>query len=303
MRCAATLAAVFALSGAAWAQVADSTVDSAMLAFAQAAPRPAAAPRTWATYAGAELTVRDAAAVLVIETEDRSDIAVSVVNPGALPDPNVRRSGRRVIIDGNARVQSCRDGGVTVSRHGRVAWEQLPQIQVRLPRDAVVQIGGGVRARIGPAASARYAFAGCADVLFGNVHGALDLALSGAGDVRGGAAGSAEIMLAGAGDITIGDVRNGLTISLVGNGDIRTGEIRGGDVRIVVQGPGDVLLGAGEANDLSIILAGPGDVSFPGRARSLDAFVAGPGDITVGAVSGSVTRRSAGGGEIVIGGR
>lgn len=267
-------------------------------------PAPAEAPR-WIVYQGAqELQIRNGAMVLRVDAENRSDVAVSVVNPGALPDPRVRKSGRRVVIDSNAgRIEGCGRGGARVARRGAIPWARTPQVHVRMPADAVITVSGAVHAQIGPMRSARLRLAGCGDTVFGPVRDDLFLSATGAGDVHGGGAGTAEIVLAGAGDVHLGEIGNGLTISAVGSGDVRTGGIRDGDVRIVLQGSGDVTLGDGEAQNLTVILAGGGDVTFPGRARNLDAVVAGGGDVRVGRVTGNISRRVAGGGEVTIGRR
>lgn len=259
----------------------------------------------WSVYRGTqELQVRNGAMVLRIDTENRSDIAVSVVNPGVLPDPRVRKSGRRVVIEGNAgRIEGCRGAGARVARRGTIAWARTPQVHVRIPADAVIAVSGAVHTQIGPMRSARLRLSGCGDTVFGPVRQELFLSATGSGDVHGGGANTAEIVLSGSGDVSLGEISNGLTISAVGSGDVRTGAIRNGDVRIVLQGSGDVTLGNGQAEDLTVILAGGGDVTFPGRARNLDAVVAGGGDVTVGRVTGNITRRVAGGGEVVIGRR
>ncbi|MGE0829075.1 MAG: DUF2807 domain-containing protein, partial [Hyphomonadaceae bacterium] len=249
-----------------------------------------------------ELQIRDAAAIVRIDAENRRDVAISIENNGPLPNPRVRVSGRKLIIDGAAgRIRDCEDDSVSVGRHGEVPNARLPHIRVRMPMDAKIALGGAVTARIGPMDAAHIVVSGCGNVLFGDVATYLHLAVSGVGDVRGGRAGTAELSVAGASDVVIGDVEDGLTVSLAGAGDVSTGRLQGGDVRIVVQGAGDVTIGGGRAEDVTVVVTGAGSVDFPGRAQSLDAFVAGVGEVNVGAVSGQVNRRVLGLGEINIG--
>ncbi|MGE0046097.1 MAG: hypothetical protein AB7J28_10290 [Hyphomonadaceae bacterium] len=246
--------------------------------------------------------MRDAAALLAVTAEDREDIAVNIEQRGPLPEPRLRRSGDRLIVDGRVgRVRGCDAEDVTLARHGRLTYSQLPIVRVRMPRDAVISISGAVKSHIGPTQSARIALATCADTVLGDVAGPLNLALAGNGNVRGGAVERAELRAAGSGAVTLGAIEQGLIVSIFGSSSVRTGPVRSGDVRIAVQGSGDVIMGGGRSDAMTIFVGGAGEVIFPGAARSLDAVVAGSGDIVVGSVTGPVTRRIAGGGDVIIG--
>src|SRR5262245_59366947 len=73
----------------------------------QPAPAPAA---TWQRYPAArEVQLRDVAAIVRITPENRTDVAVAIVNDGPLQAPDVRVRGDRLVIDGQMRhqIRSC----------------------------------------------------------------------------------------------------------------------------------------------------------------------------------------------------
>lgn len=299
---------------------------SAGLASAQtnapAAPRPAARPeavspappafpasvaRTWARYQGAqEVQLRDVAALVRVRPEARDDVAVSIVNPGPLADPEFRIVRNRLIIDGNLRrqVRDCDVQGarfeVEIARRGTLRETQLPIIEIRVPRDVVLAASGAVRMQVAPSESAEIAISGCGDADIDRVDGEAEISISGAPDVRIYDAGSATIAVAGAGDVTLGVARSGLTVSIAGAGDF-TAARADGPTNIAIQGAGDVLIRDGRATTLSVAIAGAGDVTHNGTAQRLDAAILGAGDVRVRHVDGEVTRRIIGGGEVVVG--
>src|SRR5688572_33101457 len=69
-----------------------------------AAPALAQTPPTahaWQRYANArEVQLRDVAAIVRVVPENRTDIALAIVNDGPLRDPEVRVRGERLTIDG-----------------------------------------------------------------------------------------------------------------------------------------------------------------------------------------------------------
>lgn len=269
-------------------------------ALAQTAPQ----PRT--RYEATEVTLRDVAAFVRVTTEDRRTVSVSVVNPGPLPAPRLRVSRNRLVIDGRLgrQIRSCQVDGagfqVVTRRQGRLHSQQLPVIELRVPRDAVISAGGAVRLHLGPARSAEVRLDGCGDADVVRVEEAAEISVSGSSDVRLYEAGSAEISVAGAGDVTVGVVRSGLTVSIAGAGDLTVARADG-PTNIAVQGGGDVLIREGQATTLSVVMAGAGDLTHNGSAERLDAVILGGGDVHVRRVTGEVTRRVFGGGEVTIG--
>lgn len=295
----AAMAAVLAVAAPALAQ----TAPPAHPGHPAAAP----APRTWARYASArEVQLRDVAAVVRVTPENRTDVAISVLHRGPLDVPTVRVRGDRLVVDGNSRRQitGCRGNGpdfqVDTNRHGRLRQDQLTVIDLRVPQNAVISAGGGVRFSMGPSQSAQVAIQGCGDADIENVADDIELSVSGSSDVRLYGAGEASVSLAGAGDVVVGAVRDGLTVSIAGSGDLVVARADG-PTNIAVQGAGDVLVRDGRATSLTIAIAGAGDVVHNGSAEQLDAAIFGAGDVRVRRVDGNVSRRVLGVGEVIVG--
>lgn len=290
--------------------------DRGAIQLAQAAPPPAPLPpqppapvpvrQTWTVYHGAsELLVRDAIAIVRIRPEDREDIAVSIRADGRLPAPSVRKSGRKLIIDGRAGPGASCGGDVGApraahARFGHVASADFPIIDIRTPEVLDAALNGALFTTIGPALEAQLAIAGCGQTLVGPVDGDFDLALSGSADAVVGAVGVAQIRIAGAGDVILAGA-DALDVSIAGAGDLSAAHLDGGPARIAIQGAGDVVIAGGEADSLTVAIAGSGDVVFRGVARTLDAAIAGSGDVVVRHVEGRVNQRVIGGGEVVVG--
>lgn len=269
------------------------------LLLAQAAPQaptppdapPAPAPRAYRVEA-AEIKLRDLAAMVLVMTQDRADVAVEIVNPGALPAPRVLHSGRRVIIDGdlNESVERCRNHegvfSVDIDGHGWVSQDRLPQIVIYAPRDLAIEAGGATQIRIDAARSANIAMSACgaADML--SVTGDADLSVSGGATVRILQAGRASVRIAGSGDIHLGQIERGLAASIAGGGDI-TADYVAGPTNIAIQGSGDVIIHDGAATAMSIAIAGAGDVVHNGTVEELDVVILGSGDVRVRRVSGA----------------
>lgn len=260
----------------------------------------------WARYPAArEVQLRDLAAIVRVVPQDRADVALSVTNQGPLPAPDLRISRNRLIIDGNLdrRLGSCHGRGsdfsVNVNRHGRLRGDQLPQLELRVPRDAVVVAGGAVSLRVGDARSARVTLAGCGDAEIDSVEGEADITVAGSTELRLYQAGSAKIVIAGSGDVRIGAVLEGLAASIAGAGDLQAQRVNG-PTNLAVQGAGDVVIRDGRAELLTIVVAGAGDVVHNGSAERLDVTVVGAGDVRVRRVDGEINRRVLGGGEVVV---
>lgn len=274
---------------------------------AQTAPEePASVARHWARYEATEVTLRDVAALVRVRPENRADVAVSIVNAGQLPAPELRVSRRRLVIDGKLRrqIRSCRVNGddfeVVTRRQGQLHSAQLPVIELRVPEHAVVTAGGAVRLHLAPAETAEVNLSGCGDADIVSVAGAADISVSGVGDLRLYEAGQADVRVAGSGDVIVGVVRSGLAVSIAGAGDF-TAARADGPTNIALQGAGDVTIRDGRATTLSVMIAGAGDVTHNGSAERLDAVIVGGGDVRVREVTGEVSRRVLGGGEVVVG--
>jgi hypothetical protein len=259
------------------------------------------------------LVVQNAAAVLNVITEDRTDIDV-VITPGSrLPAPHVSVQNGAVVVDGDlqGRIRGCGGGWfqievghgpapVRVAGVGVVPVAELPHIVVRAPRTLQLKVAGAVYSSVSASAGGEADFTGCGDVTLGPASGDLKLTLNGDGDVNGGAVGGAldielngsgdarvadvhgatRALLNGSGDLSVGNVGGGLEAQLHGSGDARIGDV-GGAARLQLTGSGDVRVGHVH-NDLSARLIGSGDVDVSAAAGpNLDLELASSGDLDV----------------------
>ena len=266
----------------------------------------APAPRAYRVE-GAEIVLRDLAAVVFITPENRADVAVEIVNPGELPAPRVLRSSGRVIVDGDldGGVNRCRmrdrtSFAVSIDRHGWVDEQELPQVRIRTPQDLSLNASGAVQIWAGSARSANIAISSCGRAELESVSDDADISVAGGGEVKLHEAGRASLRVAGSGDVALGVVRNGLAVSIAGGGDVAAQRVDG-PTNIAIQGSGDVVIREGDATTLSIAIAGSGDVVHRGQANDLDVVILGSGDVVVRHVNGEISRRVLGSGDIVVG--
>lgn len=280
-------------------------------ASAQTAQPEAAAPghaRMLTRFAAAnEVQLRDFAGFVRVIPENRSDVAIGFVNAGVTPAPEYRVVRRRLIVDGKLRrqIRSCRTIGadgfeVQTTRLGTLSGAQLPVIELRVPQNAVVAVGGAVRMQMATAQAAHVRLDACGDAQIDRVEDEVEIAIAGSQDLRLGEAGQAEIAIAGSGDVTLGVVHNGLNVSVAGSGDLTAARVDG-PTSIAVQGSGDVTIRDGRATSLSVVIAGGGDITHGGSAQTLDAVILGGGDVRVHHVEGEISRSVLGGGEVTVG--
>lgn len=258
------------------------------------------------TFEAQELDLRGLAALVTVTPEDRTDVAVVLVNAGKLPAVNVRQTDDRVTLDGGLgrRVRKCADGApftVTVNGIGDLNEADLTRIEIKTPRDVKMNVADGVRATIGPSDSVEVSFAGCAGGSIGDVNGRLAIDSAGSGDVTAGAAQAVETNIAGSGEVTLGAVSQGLEVSIAGSGSTRAASVTG-PFEASIAGSGDVDVQGGAISTATISIAGSGDVSIGAPIQELDASIMGSGDVNVASVSGPVKRSVVGSGGVTIGG-
>lgn len=278
-----------------------------------------------AVFAGDELKIRNAVAILKVIPEHRTDFSVEIANPGLLANPTVRIEGDEVIVDGgigSRRIRNCRRDGqfhAEVSGIGVINAAQAPVVTVRAPKALHVSVSGAVESEFGPSSAAELSFAGCGSAKVGDVAGALEIDSSGSGNVTAGAAQSATVSIAGSGDTTLGAVSGGLEVDVAGSGGVTAATVAGpvevsiagsggatvnggamGNADISIAGSGDVRL-TGEVQRLSVSIAGSGDVDLRGKAASLDANIMGSGDVSVAQVTGGVQKSVMGSGSVRVG--
>lgn len=284
-------------------------------------------------YAATRLRIENAAAIVTLLPEDRSDIAVSVTGGSRLPALTARVAGDQLILDGglDRRIRGCNRNAVNeigangerfsvrVSGLGELSRADLPSVTVRVPRMVDYEAEGAVVSDIGPAAQGRLSLGGCGGGTIGDIAGPLALRVAGSGDVRGGAAQSLELSIsgssdvalgaiatsagaavAGSGDARIGPIAQGLSVSIAGSGDLEAERVSGPLV-VSIAGSGDVAIGGGEPGPVDVTIAGSGGVTVDGPVRDLSAKIMGSGRVEVARVEGRIERTVMGSGEVVIG--
>jgi hypothetical protein len=269
----------------------------------------AAAAATISSAANAaSVEIEDAVARVSVIPEARQDVKVEFIrtHPG-LP-MTVRHEAGRTIIDGNLerRIGGCRmvdnRAGVRVRDVGWVEHDEMPQILIRVPRDAEVAVGGAVFGAIDRSASLKLSNAGCGDWVVADVAGPMHLNLAGSGGIRTGKAGHTKMRLAGSADIRTQAIAGGLEVSLAGSGDVVAASISG-PLNISVAGSGNVMVAGGRATEMKVNVAGSGDAELRGMAESLQVRIAGSGDVRVDRVQGDISKAIIGSGDVVVGGR
>jgi hypothetical protein len=254
----------------------------------------------------ASVELRDAVARVTVIPEDRRDVRVEVVKTHPELPLRVREEGGRTVIDGELRnrIRGCGDNGargrVQVRGIGQVAYDEMPQVVIRTPRNVEVSTNGAVSGAIGRSAGLTLTNSGCSHWTVADVAGPANLRGSGAGSVRMGAAERLNVSLSGAGSVRATRVSHSLDASLSGAGGVTVQELRGAmDAR--VSGVGSIDVEGGRATTIRASVSGVGGVEFDGEAQSLDASVSGIGGVRVRSVSGPVHKRVSGIGRVSVG--
>jgi hypothetical protein len=285
------------------------------------------APGTMAeeAFAGSDLRIRGAAAIVTIVPEDRSDFLIAIDNSaGMAPMPLVSTAGNQVLIDGQLRnrVQNCEaDGGAELRGYGTLTAEQLPRVTIRAPRDLIVDRAGAGHTEIGATNSLDLDFSGCGTAALGDVTGDLDIDFAGSGEIRAGAARSVSADIAGSGELTLTTISNGADLDIAGSGTVTMASLTGdlsadaagsgnvnvqggsvGEANIDMAGSGDIEIAAPVRN-LVVSMVGSGDVEVTGVVGDLEAEIAGSGNVTAASVTGNVRQEVFGPGDVTIGSR
>jgi hypothetical protein len=268
----------------------------------------AAAFAATAASAAPVLKIKDAVARVVVIPENRSDVKVEFLTTNASLPLDIRKNGDETVIDGDLRhkINNCnsRNGKVWVKVRGvgEVAYDNFPQIAVRVPMNVRVEAGGAVFGDIGRSDEVKLSNAGCGDWTVANTRGKLEISQAGSGDTKAGAAGALEISIAGSGDVSAQAVAGSLEVNIAGSGDVTVASVNG-SIEGNIAGSGDISVGGGHASNIEINVMGSGDVSFNGVAESADISLAGAGDVRITKVNGSVKKHIAGSGNVSIGGQ
>lgn len=274
------------------------------------------------SFAGGEVRVRHAAAIISVIPEDRQDVSVEIDNPGSAPMPTVSTEQGHVLIDGQlrGRIQDCRDTGVELRGYGFVSTEQMPRITIRTPRRLSIGVSGASRTEIGATEALEADFSGCGDATLAAVTEALSIDLSGSGEVRAAGARSLNAEIAGSGEVEAGPIADGAEVSIAGSGSVAidslTGaldassagsgslEVRGGAISLAdisLAGSGNVNINA-PVERLEASIVGSGDIDVTGQVGEIDAEIAGSGGVSATSVTGNVRKQIMGSGDVTVGG-
>jgi hypothetical protein len=254
----------------------------------------------------ASVEVKDAVARVVVIPEARSDIKVEFLTTNPALPLKIRSMGDRVIVDGDLdrRIRSCHSNGnnirVRVSGVGEVAYEDMPQIVIRTPKDVNIGTGGAVFGSVGKSTSLDLSNAGCGDWTVANVAGKMKINQAGSGNTVTGSSGEAVLRIAGSGDVRVGEINGAMTADMAGSGDVNALSMSG-PLSVKIAGSGDVRIAGGHATEMTVSIAGSGDVSLDGVADSLRARIAGSGDVHVKQVNGPISKAVVGSGGVSIG--
>ena len=260
-----------------------------------------------AASAAPNLKIKDAVARVVVIPENRTDIKVETLTTNASLPLTVRSNGEEVIVDGDLRmskINGCnvRNGKIFVKVRGvgEVAYDDIPQIAVRMPLNVRVAGGGAVFGDIGRSDSVNLANAGCGSWTVANTKGKLEVSQAGSGDTRTGTASALEVSLAGSGGVKTQAIGGDVEISIAGSGDVSVASLSGA-LEANIAGSGDITVSGGRARSVEVNVMGSGDVTFKGEADSADISVAGSGDVRIAKVNGQVKKHVAGSGDVIIG--
>jgi hypothetical protein len=259
----------------------------------------------------ASLEVRNAAVRVVVIPEARSDVSVTVVksNP-RLPLKVINGASDQVIVDGGywggfMGYQSihCSAGAtgpvVNIWGVGRFAYDELPEILVRMPLDAVVRAGAGAFGAVSAANRLDLGVSGCGDWTVANVRDQMAVRVSGSGKVRTGAAGQMALEVTGSGSVSTREAANGLDAHVSGSGAIVV-EQASGAIRARDSGSGQITINGGRASLVDAGASGSGGIEFKGDADDLQVGLSGSGGVKVAQVSGAVRARISGSGSLRI---
>ena len=268
------------------------------------------------------VTVRNAAARMVVIPEARSDVRVDVQRgaDGRLPMPVVHREGDRLVVDGGlqGRVGGCGAFGVDwrvfdrrgsepnphvqrvmVRGVGPLTLDRLPVITAHVPMRTSLAVGDAVFGRVGPTEALALANNGCGDWILADVAGPLEVAVHGSGDIHAGRAGVLHAALSGSGDLSTEDVEGEAAVVTHGSSDTKLGRV-GRGLSLELAGSGDV--DAAEVDGpIASHQSGSGDVEIRGgRSPNVSVATSGSGDFSFKGQAGAVSVQSSGSGDIAI---
>ncbi|MGE0596976.1 MAG: DUF2807 domain-containing protein [Hyphomonadaceae bacterium] len=273
------------------------------------------------SFTAGSISVRYAAANVVVTPEERTDIAIEIDNPGRLPMPEVRLDGGELVVDGRLRrrIGACEGGSVNVRGYGDITASDMPQVRIRAPRRLVLDIGGASNAEVAASDNLDLELTGCGTAQVADVAEELSVELAGSGRVAAGAAQRLNADLAGSGAIETGAIADEAEVDVAGSGSVTLAALNGslsmdgaGSGNLAVQGgavttagidlagSGDVTIAA-PVQTLTVSIVGSGDVDVEGAVGDINAEIAGSGGVRAASVSGAVRKEVWGSGDVQVG--
>lgn len=276
------------------------------------------------SFAGDQLRIRHAAAVVTITPEDRSDFLIEIDNSaGRAPMPTVAAEDGRVTIDGQlrGRVSRCEaGGGASLRGYGEMTAADLPRIVIRAPRTLRLARSGAGTTDVGALQSLDLDFSGCGAAAVGDIAEEANVDFAGSGQLRTGSARRLNADVAGSGELTVGAVAEGAEVDIAGSGAVTMASLQGdlsadgagsGNLRILggaietanvdLAGSGDVDIAA-PVRRLTVSIVGSGSVDVEGEVGDIEAEIAGSGGVNARAVTGAIRKEVWGSGDVRVGG-
>ncbi|EGF90797.1 hemagglutinin [Asticcacaulis biprosthecium C19] len=255
-----------------------------------------------AAHAATQVELKNMAAKVVVQPENRSDVQLKVVYGKAkVPVIMVHTKGDTFIADGKLKQRGvdCRDGQSVQADGMQIANADLPTVYIKVPMDAKVSAGGATYGTIGASNHLEFNHGGCGTWTVGNIAGDAEINIGGAGDVTLANAANTQVNIGGSGNFKAASVK-ALEANIGGNGDIVIDRVNG-NTDINIGGSGNVAIADGSAPRVEVNVAGSGDVRFGGTAGDVDISIVGSGDVRIKKVTGKVSRSVMGSGNIEIG--
>ncbi|EGF90939.1 hypothetical protein ABI_23510 [Asticcacaulis biprosthecium C19] len=258
---------------------------------------------------GPQIELRDLAARVVVTPEDRSDIDIKVrYGKAKVPTLMISQRGNVTVLNGHLsggkskmnlhfNEDDLANGQVAIAGLGKVRFDDLPLIFVRVPNNAVVKDAALTVGHVKPSRSLDMIMSGAGSWTVEPVSGPLNIINSGAGDISVSTAGDSIIDNMGSGDINVQSVRK-LKLTQTGSGGFSAHNSQ--DVEIFNQGSGDVEVL--NARSVKAKMNGSGDLTLGNVMNGLTLVNNGSSDVSVQKIAGPVSLSLAGSGDVDIAG-
>ncbi len=277
------------------------------------------APSAWAQLRllsdGPQIEFRDMVARIVVTPEDRSDIDIRVrYGKAQVPTLMISRKGNVTTLNGHVsgaqRMETPNirfavnfaqtatlsgDDDVFIKGVGKVAVDDLPQVFVRVPQNAVIKDSANSFGQVGPAKSLDMILNGSGEWNIAPVNGPLSIINSGSSTIHVASAGDTIVDNLGAGDISVGSAR-ALKVTLSGAGNFSIANAANTEVQN--QGSGDVTLG--RVQSLKANLVGSGDLAVQSVSSGFTLVNCGSSDVGIERINGPVTLDMSGSGDVFL---